>query len=123
MASLDDYDEFGNYIGADLDSEGEDEDQQQQYSYAGPSQPKASTSRPLEGFDDEDEQMADEPGPGALMEIDGMPFHLPPSTFNHPFRIKRIRFPTRSRRVLFNPSYPLVAEITRLQSQNLFTTL
>lgn len=88
MASLDDYDEFGNYIGADLDSGGEDEDQQQQYSYAGPSQPQTSTSRPLEGFDDEDEQMADEPGPGALMEIDGMFFYLPPSTFNHPFESK-----------------------------------
>ncbi|KAF9782174.1 P-loop containing nucleoside triphosphate hydrolase protein [Thelephora terrestris] len=70
MASLDDYDEFGNYIGADLDSDDEDDDRQQQYSHAGPSQPQAQTSRPLEGFEDEDEQMADEPGPGALMEID-----------------------------------------------------
>ena len=98
MASLDDYDEFGNYIGADLDSDDEDGDQQQQYSHAGPSQPQAQVSRPLEGFDDEDEQMADEPGPGALMEIDGMFFFSPPSRFNHPSRIKRIRFPTRFRR-------------------------
>lgn len=97
MASLDDYDEFGNYIGADLDSDDEDDDQQQQ-SYAGPSQPQPQTSRPLEGFDDEDEQMADEHGQGALMEIDGMFFLLPPSRFNHPSRIKRIRFPTRFRR-------------------------
>ena len=103
MASLDDYDEFGNYIGADLDSDDEDDDQPQQYSYAGPSQPQAQTSRPLEGFDDEDEQMADAPGSGALMEIDGMFCRSPPSTFNHPFRIKRIHFPTRFRRVLFNP--------------------
>ena len=106
MASLDDYDEFGNYIGADLDSDDEDDDQQQQYSRAGPSQPQAQTSRPLQGFEDEDEQMADEPDPGALMEIDGMFFYLPPSRFDHPFRIKRIHFPTRSRRVLFNPSCP-----------------
>jgi len=101
MASLDDYDEFGNYIGADLDSDDEDA-QQPQYSYPGPSQPQPQISRPLQGFDDEDEQMADEPGPGALMEIDGMSFHSPPSTFSHPFRIKRFRFPTRFRRVLFN---------------------
>jgi len=102
MASLDDYDEFGNYIGADLDSDDED-DEQQQYSYPGPSQPQPQTSRPLEGFDDEDEQMADEPGSGALMEIDGVFFRSPPSAFNHPFRIKRTRFPTRFRRVLFDP--------------------
>ena len=95
MASLDDYDEYGNYIGVDLDSGDEDEDQQQQYSYPGPSQPQPQTSRPLQGFDDEDEQMADEPGPGALMEIDGMFFRSPPSGFNHPFRIKRTRFQTR----------------------------
>ena len=99
MASLDDYDEFGNYIGADLGSDDEDDGHHQQFSYPGPSQPQPQTSRPLEGFDDEDEQMADEPGPGALMEIDGVFFCLPPSRLNHPFRIKRIRF----RRVLFNP--------------------
>ena len=92
MASLDDYDEFGNYIGADLDSDDEDDDQQQQFSHPGPSQPQPQTSRPLEGFDDEDEHMGEEPGPGALMEIDGMFFRSPPSRFNHPFRIKRIHF-------------------------------
>ena len=74
MASLDDYDEFGNYIGADLGSDDEDDDQRQQYSYPGPSQPQVQPSRPLEGFEDEDEQMAEEPGSGALMEIDGMFF-------------------------------------------------
>ena len=100
MASLDDYDEFGNYIGADLDSDDEDEDQQQQFSYGGPSQPQAQTLRPLEGFDDGDEQMADEPGPGALMEVDGMFSLLPPSRFNYPSRIKRISFPTRFRRFI-----------------------
>lgn len=106
MASLDDYDEFGNYIGADLGSDEEDDDQQQQYSHTAPSQPQAQTSRPLEGFDDEDEQMPDQPGPGALMEIDGMFFPSPPSSFNHPFRIKRTRYPTRFRRVLFNQRCP-----------------
>lgn len=104
MASLDDYDEFGNYIGADLASDDEDDDQQ--HSYSGPSQPQPQASRPLEGFDDEDEQMADEPAPGALMEIDGMFFRSPPSRFNHPFRIKRIRSPTRFRRVFFKPRCP-----------------
>ena len=88
MASLDDYDEFGNYIGADLDSDDEDDDQQKQYSYPGPSQPQAQPSRPLEGFHDEDEQMHDEPAQGALMEIDGMLFPSPPSTFDHPFQSK-----------------------------------
>lgn len=106
MASLDDYDEFGNYIGADLASDDEDDDQQKQYPYPGPSQPQAQTSRPLEGFEDEDERMADAPGPGALMEIDGMLFRLPPFRFNHPFRFKRIRSLTRFRRVLFNPRCP-----------------
>ena len=115
MASLDDYDEFGNYIGADLDSDDEDDDQQQQFSYAGPSQPQAQTSRPLEGFDDGDEQMADEPGSGALMEIDGMFFLLPPSSFNHPSRIKRISFTTRfSRFIRLDMSTRLLK--TRLQS-------
>ena len=115
MASLDDYDEFGNYIGADLDSDDEDDDQPQQFSYAGPSQPQAQTSRPLEGFDDGDEQMADEPGSGALMEIDGMFFLLPPSSFNHPSRIKIISFPTRfSCFIRFDISTRLLK--TRLQS-------
>lgn len=77
MASLDDYDEFGNYIGADLGSDDEDDDQPQQFSYPGTSQPQVQTSRPLQGFDDEDEQMAEEPGSGALMEIDGMSFSFP----------------------------------------------
>ncbi|KAI0081162.1 Calreticulin-domain-containing protein [Panus rudis PR-1116 ss-1] len=63
MASLEDYDEFGNYIGADLDSD--DEDEVPQESYAQPEQPAVA---PLEGFD-EDVPMAgaDE---GALMQVD-----------------------------------------------------
>jgi U5 small nuclear ribonucleoprotein component len=61
MASLEDYDEFGNYIGADLDSDDEEDIPQQQFV----PQPSAA---PLEGYDDE-------PMPGteenALMEVDG----------------------------------------------------
>ncbi|KAJ7665380.1 Calreticulin family-domain-containing protein [Mycena polygramma] len=60
MASLEDYDEFGNYIGADLDSDDEEDIPQQQFV-------PQSTAAPLEGYEDE-------PMPGteenALMEID-----------------------------------------------------
>jgi 116 kDa U5 small nuclear ribonucleoprotein component len=63
MASFEDYDEFGNYIGADLDSDDEEEQQNQFLQQ----QPQVA---PLEGFDDEPM-----PGPGAdegaLMEVDG----------------------------------------------------
>ena len=64
MASFEDYDEFGNYIGADLDSDDEEEISQPSYM-----QQRAPSVQPLEGFD-EDEPMtgADE---GALMQIDG----------------------------------------------------
>lgn len=61
MASFEDYDEFGNYIGADLESDEEEEMEQQQFA----PQPKV---QPLEGFEEE------EPGPNdemALMEVDG----------------------------------------------------
>lgn len=60
MASLEDYDEFGNYIGADLDSDDEDVEQDQ---YA--QQPSAAA--PLEGFDDEPMQEQD----NGYMEVDG----------------------------------------------------
>lgn len=59
MASFEDYDEFGNYIGADLGSDDEDEVMGAEYNQG--------QSATLEGYDDE-------PGPvqeGALMEIDG----------------------------------------------------
>ncbi|KAG7452130.1 Calreticulin-domain-containing protein [Guyanagaster necrorhizus] len=67
MSSLDDYDEFGNYIGADLDSDDEG-DVSQIPSYAQPS----GSAAPLEGYD-EDVPM---PGPddNALMEIN-QPVH------------------------------------------------
>ncbi|KAG5643547.1 hypothetical protein DXG03_000688 [Asterophora parasitica] len=64
MASFEDYDEFGNYIGADLDSDG-DEEIQDEFAQ----QPQAA---PLEGFDD-DEAMK-EPEENALMEVD-IPIH------------------------------------------------
>lgn len=62
MASFEDYDEFGNYIGADLGSDEEDEAMQTDFGQA--------TQQPatLEGYDEEPE-----PEPvqeGALMEID-----------------------------------------------------
>lgn len=61
MTSFEDYDEFGNYIGADLDSDDDDEVLQEQYGQ----QPETA---PLEGFDDEQRQEVEEE---ALMEVDG----------------------------------------------------
>lgn len=63
MASFEDYDEFGNYIGADLDSDDEEEEVQQTTFQSAP------VSQPLAGFD---EPMDEEPS-GALMEVDGAP--------------------------------------------------
>ncbi|KAF9469622.1 P-loop containing nucleoside triphosphate hydrolase protein [Collybia nuda] len=61
MASFEDYDEFGNYIGADLDSDDDEETiPQNQFTQ----QPEAA---PLEGYDDDTMQGTEE---GALMEID-----------------------------------------------------
>lgn len=65
MASLEDYDEFGNYIGADLDSDEEDGQQQNQFA----PQPEV---QPLEGFDEEPMQQDEM----ALMEVDGESFGL-----------------------------------------------
>ncbi|KAJ7597298.1 Calreticulin family-domain-containing protein [Mycena floridula] len=61
MASLDDYDEFGNYIGEDLDSD-DDEPIQNQFV------PQPEPAARLEGYD-EDEQMQDVEQ-NALMQID-----------------------------------------------------
>lgn len=60
MASLEDYDEFGNYIGADLESDEEDRDQFLQQE---PQQ--RETVAPLEGYE---EEQAGAEG----MEVDGM---------------------------------------------------
>ena len=62
MASFEDYDEFGNYIGADLDSE-EDEEELQQNQFA--PQPEV---QPLEGFDEDEPMQQDDM---ALMQVDG----------------------------------------------------
>lgn len=64
MASFEDYDEFGNYIGADLDSD--DEDAMPQDAFA--PQARATSAQPLEGFDQEPLAEVEE---GALMQIDG----------------------------------------------------
>ncbi|KDR85538.1 hypothetical protein GALMADRAFT_51855 [Galerina marginata CBS 339.88] len=61
MASFEDYDEFGNYIGADLDSDDEDEIQQQQQ------QEEPTSGVPLEGYDDVPMKEAEDM---ALMEVD-----------------------------------------------------
>ncbi|ESK96242.1 u5 small nuclear ribonucleoprotein component [Moniliophthora roreri MCA 2997] len=65
MASLDDYDEFGNYIGADLDSD--DEDEMPTNTFV--PQPSGGAAAPLEGYDD-DEPVQEEVAEGALMEVD-----------------------------------------------------
>jgi 116 kDa U5 small nuclear ribonucleoprotein component len=66
MASFEDYDEFGNYIGADLDSDDEDAIPRDDFA------PQAAATRTLEGFD---EEPVEEAGEGALMQIDGKELH------------------------------------------------
>ena len=66
MASLEDYDEFGNYIGADLDSDDEDVMHQDEYA----PQQRATSAQPLEGFDEDSAMPGAEEG--ALMQIDGV---------------------------------------------------
>ena len=66
MASFEDYDEFGNYIGADLESDEEDEIQRDQFLRQEPQQ--RETMAPLEGYEEAEEEA------GAVgMEVDGMP--------------------------------------------------
>ena len=62
MASFEDYDEFGNYIGADIDSDEEGDVAD------GTETPHAQQQQPLEGYDDE--PVGGDPGT-ALMEVDG----------------------------------------------------
>ncbi|CCM03669.1 uncharacterized protein FIBRA_05813 [Fibroporia radiculosa] len=61
MASFEDYDEFGNYIGADLDSDDEEDVPHHEFIQ------QQAQAQPLEGFDDEPMQTNEET---ALMEID-----------------------------------------------------
>ncbi|TYJ58910.1 hypothetical protein B9479_000343 [Cryptococcus floricola] len=64
--STEDYDEFGNYIGGDLDSD-EDSDADIAPSYApGPSAQPSASYAPLEGLEDEDDDMDD---PSAGMQL------------------------------------------------------
>ncbi|EJC98753.1 P-loop containing nucleoside triphosphate hydrolase protein [Fomitiporia mediterranea MF3/22] len=65
MASLEDYDEFGNYIGADLDSDDEEDIQQETFTTTG--QVREESHAPLEGFEDEQPQGAESM---TLMEVD-----------------------------------------------------
>ncbi|KAL1663652.1 P-loop containing nucleoside triphosphate hydrolase protein [Schizophyllum commune] len=62
MSSFDDYDEFGNYIGGDLDSDDEDEVMQEQQQ-----QPSTAAPAPLEGYEDD---AMDQDDSGALMQVD-----------------------------------------------------
>ena len=64
MASFEDYDEFGNYIGADLDSDDDEEMQQETFGR----EASAPAAQPLEGFEEEPMTGVEE---GALMQIDG----------------------------------------------------
>jgi 116 kDa U5 small nuclear ribonucleoprotein component len=74
MASFEDYDEFGNYIGADLDSDDEDEIPQNEFLQQ---QQQQQHQAPLEGFDDDEDVPMESEG-GALMEVDdGMPLLSP----------------------------------------------
>lgn len=74
MASLDDYDEFGNYIGADLDSDDEDDIPQNTF--------VPESAAPLEGYDDDDPMQGTEEG--ALIQIDGSCF--PSDSFSYPVK-------------------------------------
>lgn len=47
------YDEFGNYLGDDLDSDEDDEDQEMVHSQ--PAQPAQPAHAPLEGYDDDED--------------------------------------------------------------------
>ncbi|KAF8807906.1 P-loop containing nucleoside triphosphate hydrolase protein [Phlegmacium glaucopus] len=60
MASFEDYDEFGNYIGADLDSDDEDNIPENRFQ-------EEPVTRPLEGYEDVKMQEVDDM---ALMEVD-----------------------------------------------------
>ncbi|CAK5280364.1 unnamed protein product [Mycena citricolor] len=65
MASLEDYDEFGNYIGADLDSDEGDEDDLPPQQFG--AQTEAHPA-PLEGYDQDDPMQGTEQN--ALMELE-----------------------------------------------------
>ena len=68
MASFEDYDEFGNYIGADLDSDDDEGMQQDTFGR----EASAPAVQHLEGFEEEPMTGVEE---GALMQIDGACVH------------------------------------------------
>jgi U5 small nuclear ribonucleoprotein component len=63
MASFEDYDEFGNYIGADIDSDDEPDFSHEEVPAA-----HAPQQQPLEGYDEGPTDAGQEM---ALMEVDG----------------------------------------------------
>lgn len=65
MVSFEDYDEFGNYIGADLGSENE-EDEAMETGFGEASRHEAAPA--LEGYEEEPMQTEEA---GALMEVEG----------------------------------------------------
>lgn len=101
MASFEDYDEFGNYIGADLDSD-EDEILPEQYGQ----QPETA---PLEGFDDE--QQKQEVEEEALMEVDGTCWVFIPLEFIQKRLVYKV--PTHNAVVLHEDKqyYPSASEV------------
>ncbi|KAF9245659.1 Calreticulin family-domain-containing protein [Melanogaster broomeanus] len=66
MASFEDYDEFGNYIGADLGSE-EEEEEEEMMGTGFRQVPQEEAAPGLEGYEEEPMQTQEE---GALMEVD-----------------------------------------------------
>ena len=64
MASFEDYDEFGNYIGADLGSSDEEDIPQNQFLR----EQASGSAAPLEGYEDESMREAEEE---ATMDVDG----------------------------------------------------
>ncbi|WVQ65874.1 uncharacterized protein L199_004052 [Kwoniella botswanensis] len=71
--STEDYDEFGNYIGGDLESDEESDVEivPSAPSAPGPSAP-AQSYAPLEGLEDEDEEMEDDEDRGMQMTLHGV---------------------------------------------------
>ncbi|KAK6908284.1 U5 small nuclear ribonucleoprotein component [Kwoniella mangroviensis CBS 10435] len=71
--STEDYDEFGNYIGGDLES---DEESDVEIAPSAPSAPgpsaPAQSYAPLEGLEDEDEEMEDDEDRGMQMTLHGV---------------------------------------------------
>ena len=74
MVNFDDYDEFGNYIGGDIDSDDDNDDvpmQRAESAFVPQQQPAAGPSHaPLEGYDDDDGGAGGQDEDSA-MQVDG----------------------------------------------------